>query len=25
VGEFYDDKTQDLTFWWEKENSHWAN
>lgn len=25
VGEYYDDKTQDLTFWWEKENSHWAN
>jgi len=25
VGEFYDDKTQDLTFWWEKENNHWAN
>jgi len=25
VGEYYDDKTQDLTFWWEKENNHWAN
>lgn len=23
VGEYYDDKTQDLTFWWEKENNHW--
>lgn len=23
VGEYYDDKTQDLTFWWEKENKHW--
>ena len=25
VGEYYDDKTQDLTFWWEKENNHWKN
>ena len=25
VGEFYDNKTQDLTFWWEKENNHWVN
>lgn len=25
VGEFYDDKNQDLTFWWEKENNHWAS
>jgi hypothetical protein len=25
VGEYYDDKTQDLTFWWEKENNHWRN
>jgi hypothetical protein len=23
VGEFYDDKTQDLTFSWEKFNNHW--
>lgn len=23
VGEYYDDKTQDLTFWWEKQNNHW--
>lgn len=23
VGEFYDDETQDLTFWWERENNHW--
>jgi len=23
VGEYYDDTTQDLTFWWEKENKHW--
>jgi len=25
VGEYYNDKTQDLTFWWEKENNHWTN
>jgi hypothetical protein len=25
VGEFYDNETQDLTFWWEKENNHWVN
>jgi hypothetical protein len=25
VGEYYDNKTQDLTFWWEKENNHWVN
>jgi hypothetical protein len=25
VGEFYDNDTQDLTFWWEKENNHWIN
>jgi len=25
VGEFYDNETQDLTFWWEKENNHWIN
>ena len=25
VGEYYDDKTQDLTFWWEKENKHWKS
>tara|TARA_R110000868_G_scaffold74337_13_gene215027 strand:+ start:15659 stop:16171 length:513 start_codon:yes stop_codon:yes gene_type:complete len=24
VGEFYDDKTQDLTFSWEKFNNHWT-
>lgn len=23
VGEYYDNDTQDLTFWWEKENKHW--
>lgn len=23
VGEYYDDETQDLTFWWEKQNNHW--
>lgn len=23
VGEYYDNVTQDLTFWWEKENNHW--
>jgi hypothetical protein len=23
VGEYYDDTTQDLTFWWERENNHW--
>ena len=25
VGEYYNDKTQDLTFWWEKENKHWKS
>ena len=25
VGEFYNNDTQDLTFWWEKENNHWIN
>ena len=25
VGEYYDNKTQDLTFWWEKENKHWKS
>ena len=25
VGEYYDDKTQDLTFWWEKHNKHWKS
>ena len=25
VGEFYDDETQDLTFWWERYNKHWTN
>lgn len=23
VGEYYDNETQDLTFWWERENKHW--
>lgn len=23
VGEYYDDNTQDLTFWWEMYNKHW--
>lgn len=23
VGEFYDNNTQDLTFWWEEYNNHW--
>jgi len=23
VGEYYDNSTQDLTFWWEEENKHW--
>ena len=23
VGEFYDNETQDLTFWWERDNKHW--
>lgn len=23
VGEYYDNETQDLTFWWERENNHW--
>jgi hypothetical protein len=23
VGEYYDDKMEDLTFWWEKDNKHW--
>jgi hypothetical protein len=23
VGEYYNDSTEDLTFWWEKENKHW--
>lgn len=25
VGEYYNGETQDLTFWWEKENNHWRN
>ena len=25
VGEYYDDETQDLTFWWEQYNNHWNN
>jgi hypothetical protein len=24
VGEYYNSNTQDLTFWWEKENNHWV-
>lgn len=23
VGDYYDDETEDLTFWWERENRHW--
>lgn len=23
VGEYYDNDTQDLTFWWEQKNKHW--
>jgi len=23
VGEYYDNETQDLTFWWENYNKHW--
>ena len=23
VGEYYDNDTQDLTFWWEEQNNHW--
>lgn len=23
VGEYYDNETQDLTFWWERPNKHW--
>lgn len=23
VGDYYDDTTEDLTFWWERENNHW--
>jgi hypothetical protein len=23
VGEYYDNETEDLTFWWERENRHW--
>lgn len=23
VGEYYDNETQDLTFWWEEDNKHW--
>ena len=23
VGEYYDNTTEDLTFWWEEENKHW--
>jgi len=25
VGEYYDDKIQDLTFWWEVFNNHWRS
>lgn len=25
VGEYYDNDTEDLTFWWERENRHWQN
>lgn len=25
VGEYYDDETQDLTFWWERYNKHWTD
>jgi hypothetical protein len=25
VGEYYDNETQDLTFWWEMENNHWPS
>jgi len=24
VGEYYDNDTQDLTFWWEQPNNHWT-
>lgn len=24
VGEYYDDETEDLTFWWERPNNHWS-
>jgi hypothetical protein len=23
VGDYYNDETEDLTFWWERENRHW--
>ena len=23
VGEYYNDSTEDLTFWWEMDNNHW--
>lgn len=25
VGQYYDNETQDLTFWWEQYNKHWDN
>jgi hypothetical protein len=25
VGRYYDDETEDLTFWWEMDNNHWIN
>lgn len=24
VGEYYDNNSQDLTFWWERDNNHWT-
>lgn len=24
VGEYYDDNTDDITFWWESKNKHWS-
>jgi hypothetical protein len=24
VGEYYDNNTHDLTFWWERDNNHWT-
>ena len=25
VGQYYDNETEDLTFWWEMHNNHWVN
>ena len=25
VGEYYDNSTEDLSFWWERDNKHWDN